>query len=148
MTFKGGVGGRYREKFSLYPFSFVHMVLVDFRRSSGRHHSSVGGRARHTDDAEDFPFCWCCLHEYPLGHQAVWHCLTCQVEVYLKGTGERWHYLRLCRVTTQERCQYTTSVDIEMHCKKMIQSLIHSRVQHERGESAQEQGLMLYKSDQ
>ena len=50
--------------------------------------------------------------------------------------------------TTKQRCQYTTLVDIVNMCYKSIQSLIQNHMWHERSEPAQEQRIVLYKSDQ
>ena len=48
--------------------------------------------------------------------------------------------------TTKERCQYTTSVDINNTHHKMIQSLIQNHMWQVRSESAWERRIALYKS--
>ena len=50
--------------------------------------------------------------------------------------------------TTKDRYQYTTSVDIKNSRYKRIQSLIQNQMRHVRCESAREQRIALYKSDE
>ena len=52
---------------------------------------------------------------------------------------------RTSHATTEERYQYTTSVDINTRYKR-IQSLIQNHMRHVRSESAGEQRTALYKS--
>ena len=50
-------------------------------------------------------------------------------------------------VTTKQRCQYITLVDIKTR-RKRIQSLIQNHTRQERSESVRELRIALYKSDQ
>ena len=50
--------------------------------------------------------------------------------------------------TSRERYQYTTTVDIKNTRYKKIQSLIHNYTRYVRSESAREQRIALYKSDE
>ena len=50
--------------------------------------------------------------------------------------------------TTKERCQYSTSVDIKNTRYERIQSLIQNHMRHVRSESAREQRIALYKSEE
>ena len=55
-------------------------------------------------------------------------------------------------VTTKQRCKYTTWVDIQNALckkkKKTRRSVAYNHMQQEGSESAQEQRIALYKSDQ
>ena len=57
-------------------------------------------------------------------------------------------FKRIRHVRTKQHCKYTTSVDIKKTCHKRIQSLIQNHMGHDHSESALEQRLALYKSDQ
>ena len=61
--------------------------------------------------------------------------------------GRQQFHVITSHVTTEQRCQYTTSVDIKNRGSKRM-SLIHNRMRFKRSEPIREQRLALYKSGQ